>query len=388
MRPLREQREVMNKVISPETFIYNPEKRLYDDATTWLAEAIDGSMNSEFAYHFDGQELYAEDGSPLGKIFYDALEEADRLPPNLYFEAERRQLEFEEYQQMLVVAQGDLPNTMVVISDFPNELADADQDIGGYNVTRRQAMLRVVSKRSDGSMKIQSQSLDGSDRQALEGLYRHLGAELPSEGGLLGQRVHLQMEGDTQQELLIDSLRNCYDSAMTAKTGKNYYAGIEGGSPLNTFEFVKQQTDIIDYYLGSVESIYDNQQLKYAVVSAINERFEKSISKVSSGIHHGLYEPLAVHPDLLVEQVWQAAARASANNRVFSGCGGSISFGLDQSGGQELALLGYGNKTNEKQSYSFNKLQHCVVCQAPPEEGEQKKMCGPCGICRSCDAKL
>ena len=50
-----------------------------------------------------------------------------------------------------------------------------------------------------------------------------------------------------------------------------------------------------------------------------------------------------------------------------------------------LSENGYGNKTDEKESYGFDSFQYCVVCQAPPDKNEKKKMCGPCGLCRTCD---
>src|SRR5690606_34211814 len=120
------------------------------------------------------------------------------------YELRRRYIEKQEYLEMLEMMRGDRLNTMVVISDFPPELMNATKDVGGYNVTRKQTMLRVLTKNPDGSLSMYSQSLDGSDRRALESIYYELGYA-PEQGELLGQRMHVNVSPD-QQKVLIDRL--------------------------------------------------------------------------------------------------------------------------------------------------------------------------------------
>ncbi len=370
----------MEQLKTKEPSVYNAEQRLYDDVTTWLAETVRGSMQSEFAYNFDSQELRARDGSSVKEIFEDAVEAADELPANLYFEARRRREELREYEDMIAMAKGELPNTMVVVSDFPAELMASAEDIGGYNVSRKQTMLRVITRRDD-QIYVQSQSLDSSDREALEGIYDYLEVEAPDEGELLGQRRFVQLNNHLQQEVLIDNLTRVYDEALHAKTGQPHYAGIKNGRRVNTYNFVCAQTDILGVYLDSVNDIYDNDQLRYAVAASITERFEATIS----GRGTVLAAETAAHSrSYVADQIWQAGQRAATRGKTFSGCGGSITMTANE----ELNDLGYGSKAEEKTTYSFSKKQYCVVCQDPPKDEEPKKMCGPCGICRSCDAKL
>ena len=52
------------------------------------------------------------------------------------------------------------------------------------------------------------------------------------------------------------------------------------------------------------------------------------------------------------------------------------------------SIFGKDKKNTGETKYSFDKEMFCVVCQAPPKKEEKKKMCGPCGICKGCDAKI
>src|ERR1043165_3869823 len=52
---------------------FDREKRLYDDTTTTLAEALEGFMRTPFEYRFDGRELYGRDDGPLGPVLVNAL---------------------------------------------------------------------------------------------------------------------------------------------------------------------------------------------------------------------------------------------------------------------------------------------------------------------------
>lgn len=329
---------------------YNPERRLYDDITTWLAETLDGQMRSSFDYRYDGKDLIAEDGSSIGEIFDKALNDAKNLPKELSFEQRRRKKEMDEYHDMLKMANGELPNTMVVVSDFPAELINREQDLGGYNVSRKQTMLRIISKKDDGSINIKTQSLDGSNRQALEGLYEHLGVAPAEDGELLGQRRFVQLD-KFNQEFLADDLTAQYDKSLQEQTGEMHYAGVRGKKRVNTYDFVINQTDIIDLFMQDANTIYDNDELKYAIAAAIAERYQK---EGSTNFNHVTYSEQESHEiiswqqnNMLVDEVWQSAERARAAGKVFSGCGGSL-------GGakSELDKLGYGGKLDENGEYT------------------------------------
>lgn len=368
------------EVLSSEALEYHAtnKQRLYDDATTWLAEALDGTMRTSFELSFDGEDLYSQDGGSMGEVFNNSLLVAEYLPVNSGFEWRRRQQELAEYQEMLEMMRSTSFNTMVVISDFPSELKGQNEDIGGYNCKRKQTMLRVISKNSKDKLTLTTQTLDGSNRQALEAIYAHFGLE-PKEGELLGQRIHLQLN-QLDQAKLTDDLTKVYDHQLQEQYGGEWAGGRQKSNLQDTYYFVKQQTDLVDYYLQSTEKFGQNSNLLLGVVSAMEKRFKNNEQYFTNSSH-------LVTQDFILAEVANAYEKAILNNQQFSGCGLSLNNTEDIN--SILQLSGYGNKLEPEQKYSFNKKMHCVVCQAPPKtEGEPKKMCGPCGICRSCDSKL
>lgn len=367
---------------------FNDEKRHHNDTVTWLAETLHGSMRTSFDYRFDGQELYAEDGGTMSEVFDYAITAAKEITnsnPNLLFELRRRIIEHGEYQDMLKMANGELPNTMVVVSDFPEELMDSEENIGGYNAGRKQTMLRVISRTEDGYIRMVTQSLDGSDRLALEAVYEKLGV-VAKPGELLGQRINLKLPENWQTQL-VDNLRGTYDEALSNQFGGNWHAGIEQASensPVNTAEFVAQQTDLIDWFVGAkLNNPIAAEKLRYSLAAAIEDRFNKLYLQNSQIYEAGI--PSVFNPNNLFVEIEIATQRAIQKGVAYSGCGMTVKTNDIDS---QLQEAGFGNKTEAETKYSFDKKMYCVVCQAPPKKGETKKPCGPCGICRTCDKKL
>ncbi len=357
------------------------EQRLFDDTTTWLAEALDGAMRTKFTYTFSGEDLYAQDGGALKPIFLNALMEAEQLAqtsPNTAFELRRRYHEMNEYEEMLAMARGELPNTMVVVSDFPAELMDSPIDVGGYNARRKQTMLRIITRDTEGQLEVTTQSLDGSDRVALEELYHELNV-CPQETELLGQRMHLNLDEETQS-VLTDHLTEVYDQSLAARYEGEWFAGRQSGTIRddNTYQFVLAQRDLLAACTGGLQSHL------YELAAALQARYQGDIFS-----NHGLPLPELTDVERALKEMSAAGRAAKLGGVTFSGCGMSLGGGGADSLADQLEMQGYGNKIDDKEGgYSFNKYMHCVVCQAPPKKDESKKMCGPCGICRACDIKL
>lgn len=377
--------------LSPKTHEnFNDETRHRNDTVTWLAETLHGSMRTSFDYQFDGQELYAEDGGAMGEVFDSSISTAKQiveLNPNLLFELRRRLIEYDEYQDMIEMSKGELPNTMVVVSDFPEELMTASENVGGYNSGRKQTMLRVISRQANGDIRMVTQSLDGSDRQALEAIYDKLGVTA-KPGELLEQRVKFELP-DAWQSQLVENLRSTYDQSLTEQYAGNWYAGIKQDAEsmsVNTAEFVKQQADLINWFVDEkLNNPMAAEKLRYGLAATITERFNKSFSPESIAIVTAVDYQLSINQYLKFE-INTATQRAVQKGETFSGCGLKVSLENDATG--QLKESGYGNKTEADTKYNFNKKMYCVVCQAPPKKAESKKPCGPCGICRTCDKKL
>ena len=326
-------------------------RRIYTDTATWLAEALDGSMLTCFEYASDGRNIYAEDGSSMADVFLDSLNDAKRFvteKPELAFELRRRRLELEEYSLMLQMVRGEQPNTMVVVSDFPPELMDAAEDVGGYNVARKQTMLRVIIWNGQ-KLKMFSQTLDRSDRPGLESIYHHFG-ETPAPGELLGQRIHRQLDSDTQN-YLTSQLTGVYDRSLGEREGGEWHAG-RSDYPRDTYEFVCSQHQTLDYFALKYLNRRPTDHDLYNLAAFMSKQFERGTSpEISVNTVDVVFDGMARHN---VEwQLSQAGREAYAMGRTFSGCGTSVGNnnpGDDLSPEGQLQASGYGNKADKKDS--------------------------------------
>jgi hypothetical protein len=359
--------------------------RTYHDATTWLAETLNGSMRTPFEYQFDGQDLYASDGSNLRHIFEDALADVTRLQrdsPQIAFELRRRQIELEEYYDMLAMANGDISNTMVVISDFPPELMFANTDVGGYNVERKQTMLRVLTWRN-GRMTMYSQSLDGSDRTALESIYGLFG-KVPKSGELLGQRIHIDLSA-ADQEHLTDRLTGIYDRTLTESYGGNWYAGRQEAEH-DTYQFVLSQRAVIDRFVSAELIGGISEYDKYNIAALLSERFEYIKRQ---GIAYSEVE-LAFTGIMQAQDLdWQlriAGDAARADGKTFSGCGISAD-GLTAA--EQLSESGYGGNQSEDADCEYIS-KSCPSCGTKNVRtvdkriiGSKRRISGSCGCSKN-----
>lgn len=347
--------------------------RTYNDVTTWLAETLDGAMRTPFTYRFDGHDFIAEDGDRLHGIFTDALADAEQLAqsnPQLGFELRRRQHELAEYNDMLAMARGELPNTMVVVSDFPPELMRASQDVGGYNVSRKQTMLRVLTY-ADGRLRMYSQSLDGSNRLALEAIYHSLDTE-PRRGELLGQRLYLDIAAE-DQTVLLDRLMGVYDRSLSQQFGGNWYAG-RRGSPRDTYQFVLGQTAVVDRLVDRHLSGDCTASDIYNTAALLRDMFEGNWPPAGPTAPAQALGGFIINLETVL---LEAGQRASSQGRTFSGCGGSVSAPGSESAETQLSSAGYGNKAGEDKYGSLKfkcpkghtntrprgkLIPHCQVC--------------------------
>lgn len=335
-----------------KTTEFDQEIRQYDDVSTWLAEVLDGKMRSEFSYTFDGEDLRARDGSALRPIFEGAITAAEELKwkqPELSFEARRRQLEMDEYEDMLAMASGEGPNTMVVVSDFPPELAGATKNIGGYNVTRRQTMLRIITRTEDGRINMVSQSLDRSDREGLEAIYDFMRAPV-QHGEMLGQRIYADLDEPFRKNL-DKTLTYVYDATLEDREGGVWHAGRSSDDRRNTLDFVRSQNILLNAYLLGPQ----DEDAQYDLFASMKEQFEGKL------IGSSVAEPIKVntHPPMMVAiYMEQAGRRAALAGEAPSGCGATIV----KTAEQELAEAGIGNRSLDKKGSDGE--MRCVSCPA------------------------
>jgi hypothetical protein len=325
----------------------------YDDAATLCAEILDGSMRTPFEFQFDGEELYGRDGRPLGPIFDDAIPAAKQealKDPKMNFEVSRRETEKEENKMMYSMMRGELPNTIIVVSEFPEELRDETEDVGGYNVTRQQAMVRVITREPNGTLKIVSQTLDKSDREGLEAIYALFG-EAPEEGSLLGQRIHRDLTPEQQKDMA-NRVTYAYDSKLAEKYGGEWYAGRQPKDETNTYDFVRAQSDLLDTFAQMAIRTGKVEESLYGLAAAMSSRFKNRNQEgrfIPSSEFHAKGDA-SLEMQLAAETAWR-------ERRIFSGCGLTMTGdGFDENdmtSEEQLEELGYGGKSE---------VMKCVNC--------------------------
>lgn len=343
----------------------------FDDTSTWLAEVLDGQMRSRFNYRFDGYDLVARGNQKLGDVFYKAIEDAElkvASDSRFLFELTRRCTELHEYHDMLEMSSGETDfNTIVVVSDFPEDVEKIGGDFGGYNIRRKQTMLRVISRESDGTITVTSQSLDQSNRYALEKIYKYLGTEA-GEGQLLGQRIYLN-KSSSAQEGLLDELTGVYDSSLSFVFGGEWYAGRAGSDRRNMLDFAYQQRDLIDVFLTGSQ----DEDARYNLSAMVEARFEgrarPSVVLMSVG---------PISASYVEQQMRHFGQLARSEGKVYSGCGASLSARA------ELDSLGYGDVGRMQESSGSDKYGSLTF---PCKNGHQNrrpygKLIDKCTTCK------
>lgn len=339
-----------------ETDDYELEAR--HDLQTLFSEMIDGNMRTEFDLLFDGFDLYGPDGRGLDEVTKNGLEHAQKLirtNPNMWFEVRRRSIERNQERPELVrMANGEGPNTMIVVSDFPSELRGAKEDTGGYNITRKQAMLRVFIRNPDGVIRMYSQTLDGSNREALEAIYGLFG-EIPGDGELLGQHIRVDVDYE-QQASFVDRLVSAYDQSLSEQFGNDeWYAGRRPADIRNTYKFVCRQTDLIETFVKLKLAGQLEDKLMYNAIATMQKRFEDE----KKGIINLNPKEQIPNRTRLMYELELIGNMARQEGRSFSACGVTMTAeGFDSEVG--LGSVGYGHKSEKDCTY-ISKM--CPICK-------------------------
>lgn len=356
---------------------------VYEDECTWLGETLNGSMRTSFTYKNVNGELVASDGRAIGKIFSDGLQYSYILAekdPRFAGEVTRCHHEWEEFQLMQWMANdSSAPNTMIVNSAILESLKNSTQnDVGGYKPARGMGWNRIITRNTDNSITITSQSLDGNSRAGYAAILNEFdGIDVPGEDELsnddmLSWRVRLNLTTEEQQDLS-DRLMAVYDKSM-GEDGKTYRAGRlqENG---DTWQFTIAQDDLVREHLrqaaplilrykrgdGSVEK--ELSQVRFATAATLKRRYELGVEWQSK------------HTSLAAERQ-SAASDAAASGESFGGCGLSVSVSAEQ----QLGELGFGNRLKRgacphcKEVITYDVCDpSCSECGATKDHGPTRK---------------
>lgn len=362
--------------------VIDQELRIRTDTETWLAETLHGSMQTNFEFGYDGEFIRGEDGGSLDEIFNDSIAVAREITehsPNMMFELRRRIIERGELDDMYGMINGELPNTMIVISDFPEELKGEKQDVGGYNVNRQQTMLRIITAKDD-KIQIITRSLDGSNRKALESIYDAMGEPF-EEGELLSQRIHRNLD-ETWQEKLPTILTEAHDASLEEQTGEKHYAGIKQSPSANivdTYKFVQAQSDLVDLYTQlQLRDPLEAKKQRYNVGATMRARHQKYLAKLNEQDHQPAVVDYIEVVDIgaidtaadsgsLQREMQREGRRALAKGVVLSGCGetdtGEDSDMLSTENQLEESGFGRLSRSNTRGGKCKFKSKSCPECK-------------------------
>lgn len=305
--------------------------QLREDVSTWLAEVLDGEMHSSFDFTYDGADLVAEDGRRMLPVFDAALEHTKqeaRINPLLEPEVDRSYAERREYFEILAMARGEGPNTLVSIWEIPDYVVEQGADIGGYRYNLRRAMMRVVRRLPDGTIRMESQSLDSGFRPGFEAIYEYLGQPEPKTGMLYTQPIRCDLDG-VQAEKLRENLRDRYDLSLYLKTGKEHTAGRTEEPVVDTYNFVNNQYDLLDAFVDThafkrMDQIDEDEYINLA--AAMKRRMEGRKVTASD----------------IASEMGGAGDAARENGETFSGCGMTVLSRAGNTAETQLAMLGFG----------------------------------------------
>lgn len=367
------------------------------DAKTEFAELVDGQMRVSLELTYDDRDVYGPDGRSLietGKKGLAAAREQAKKNPNLWFEVGRRSLELEEILKQVDMVknffetEGDGPNTLAVTTDYPWELEGSQEDVGGYNRIRRQALRRVLTIDPNGKILLHSQTWDGSNRRALEAVDADLGFQTEA-GPMLGQRHAMKLTAE-EQATFLDRSTSVYDHEMAAQFGGEWYAGRRPVDYRNTYDFVCQQRDLIEMYKTLKLSNQLTDRVMYDMAATLNARFERDkeskaeatrqSSMQSDNVVSIASRQLNFEPVMLYQEMKREGMIARRAGKSFSACGSTLKAEGDGAEGQ-LENIGYGKESGDKKSWHGGKKYKntkCLSCE------QVKAEVGACRICEDC----
>lgn len=228
----------------------------------------------------------------------------------------------------------------------------------------------------DGSIVLQSQTVDQSDKEAFSAV----------------EETYMN-----DHNASMDTLLHSYDRTLVDKTGAYHYAGRQDAERLeNAWEDIIQQHDLIEYFLDGLESLA-TETVPRAVLEKKVEKHVIGVWKAFKLRMNARNNPLkpqqksmAMTPQAVLFEVQQAYYQAQAEGDIKIGCGGAIGGAQDEKfsvDGQATfnAIFGKPEDSHDKSKWKWRQGT-CRVESCPTRPGKTKV--GPCDVCVRCQAKF
>lgn len=311
---LRYDLETFDAVL-PET-----RQRVMDEELTLIAEGINRPLKTEFRLQeVDGQLVYFDSGEwrPYISMLVQGLDTANREAEGeekLGFMADRASDDLMVGYRLHRLKPGE---RMHWYSGFPEEQAnlygEAFVSKLGFQPKRKMGFLYCAIKNEDGSLTMQTQSVDNSNMSVFASV----------------------MDAAKETDDVVD-LREAYDTRLGEIDGAEYFAGrkFNGEVESDAWEIIRKNEDLVVYYLDEIENLAANRlktveeverakkRLTYGVWAALKERIDSATMPGATVPKIGERDRPVGHN--VASEVRIAYRKLANRGEVMSGCGGSI----------------------------------------------------------------
>jgi len=372
------------------TAIEGYESRRYDEITSGLAEALNGRIETEYAFDLVEGKFAADDGEPIEDMLIRALRKDIKTASrdNFYtFLPERSRAELDNFRSIQAAAAGSAGfNTQIEISVFNEELNTSESSSKklqhaaqmpewGRTMVRLShwdgRKLNIVTMSSDNPANGEGFSSTSLFKEAAS---RSLGymfdADSPNE--MLAEPIRLRIE-DGSWKHIARKLVNQADAILSERHGGNWIQGRPESESVDLQRYVESQSQIMDGLLAADQRLakqyYDFENYQ----AAFNKELRKAAALLERRLMLGKTDEVIADYEAAATG---AGAWADAEGRSYNMCG--LVLGAENS-----------NRTAQQTgSESLTRLigQHveCPFCDkkviVPAADLEAGKL-----YCKSCD---
>lgn len=294
-------------------------QRVYDEELTFIAEGIDRPLYSKFTLqNIEGSLQYFDRGE--WRPYKSSLIRAEKIARREASEDPRKQFlhDWTINDELICYKLEGLGSGEVLHWDnpFPHEMhkrfgSKFLKEECGLQPERQMGFMYRAERHTDGSLTIETHSVDRSDPEAFERARRAVAAN-PDVG--------------------IKDAVGEYDSSLYEQTGIKHNAGRLDKEEVEACSFLAQNAAVIERYLDNIERLAsspigeealekEKKRLTYGTWALIKELLDESALPLFARDEDINYLP----PDMIDHRTQQAYWAATARGEIMAGCGGSIS---------------------------------------------------------------
>lgn len=313
--------------IQPET-----RQRVCDEELSFLAEGIDRQARTSFVLQRQNGELkYFDRGNwrSYRGMVWSGLRVAEQEAAGdsrLNFLAERAFSDLEHGTQMDALKPGEQYGWHSPYPEQEEKLYGKKfLQERGFQTDRKMGFLYMATGQIDGSVLLESQTVDRSDNDAF--------------------RAALEVLNDPEADL--ENMTHAYDRVLMEKHGGRFRAGRRDTEVQeNVWQTIQNQRDLIGYFLDGIENIarkdlprtlleVATKKHTYGVWAAFKKRIDnRHVSRLEAN-QAAMINPLVYQQ--IAQEVRYAFQDFARQGKVLIGCGGAIKMLTDEQGIMEAA---------------------------------------------------